>query len=60
MFPESATVKRKHKVGQEGDAQLSPSGQIWDNISHSSHSLDSGQSGKLFEYLQQQSSSNHK
>jgi hypothetical protein len=53
LFPESATVKRKHKVGPEG--QLSSSSQIWDNISHSSHSLDSGQSGMLFEYLQEPS-----
>jgi len=45
MFPESATVKRKHKVGPGGDAELSSSGQIWDSISHSSHSLESEQSG---------------
>lgn len=53
LFPESATVKRKHKVGLEG--QLSASSQIWDNISHSCHSIDSGQSGMLFEYLQERS-----
>lgn len=44
VFPESATVKRKQKVGPGGDAQLSPGGKIWD-VSHSSHSLDSEQSG---------------
>lgn len=44
LFPESATVKRKQKVGSGGDAQLSPGGKIWD-VSHSSHSLDSEQSG---------------
>ncbi|XP_023709883.1 glutamate receptor-interacting protein 1 isoform X4 [Cryptotermes secundus] len=41
---ESATVKRKQKVGPGGDAQLSPGGKMWD-ASHSSHSLDSEQSG---------------
>ncbi|XP_069674569.1 glutamate receptor-interacting protein 2 isoform X2 [Periplaneta americana] len=46
---ESATVKRKHKVGPTGDAQLSPTDQTWDSISHSSHSLDSGQSGAMSE-----------
>jgi len=45
MFPESATVKRKLKVGPSDDAELSSSGQIWDSISHSSHSLESEQSG---------------
>ncbi|PSN38911.1 Glutamate receptor-interacting protein 1 [Blattella germanica] len=46
---ESATVKRKHKVGPGGEIQLSSSGQPWDNISHSSHSIDSGQSGAISE-----------
>ena len=46
IFPESATVKRKHKIGPGGELQLSMSGQPWENISQSSHSLDSGQSGK--------------
>jgi hypothetical protein len=44
LFPESATVKRKQKVGPGDDAQLSPGGKIWD-VSRSSHSLDSEQSG---------------
>ncbi|XP_066993611.2 glutamate receptor-interacting protein 1 isoform X2 [Anabrus simplex] len=38
---ESATVKRRHKVGLGGDNQLSH----WDGLSQSSHSVDSGQSG---------------
>lgn len=46
---ESATVKRKHKIGPCGELQLSTSGQPWENISQSSHSLDSGQSGALSE-----------
>ncbi|KAJ9589081.1 hypothetical protein L9F63_017626, partial [Diploptera punctata] len=41
---ESATVKRKHKIGPGGEVLLSTSGQPWENMSQSSHSLDSGKS----------------